>query len=393
MQNKETDSNALRGSALVDGNNEFAFNLYRQATTARSVNLFLSPFSISTALAMVFAGARSKTQQEMAVVLGMNDDPAVVHPQLASLIKTVFSNKLHDCRITLANRVWTQAGYQLRSEYTELLYKYYGAGLASLDFREQPGNASQLINRWVAEQTGGNIKNLISPQDLDERTRLVLTNAIYFRGEWTSRFRSADTKSARFSASLFHSANVRMMHQENQFAYGRVGGVQILELPYGKRGLSMMVLLPGRFGGLAKLERSLSVAKLNRWLLALEYRTVRVYLPRFRMRARLLLVPTLRAMGMVAACSETEADFSGITDQQPGLWISSVIHEAFVEVDEQGTEAAAATALTVAWMQSSGYRRPPRIPVFRADHPFVFLIRHVESGAVLFLGRVTNPQL
>jgi serpin B len=391
MRNNETEMIGTKQAAVVDANNEFAFTLYRQTATARSENLFFSPFSISTALTMMFAGAGGRTKQEMAAILGLKDDPAVIHPRLARLIKAVFSSELHDCRISLANRIWAQAGYRLRSEHVELLKKYYGAGLESLDLRGQPKSACQVMNRWVAEQTEGNIENLISPQDLNELTRIVLINAIYFKGQWTAPFRSANTSDARFFVSPSRRAGVKMMHQENRFAYGCADGVQILELPYGKKvGLSMVVLLPRRFGGLAKLQRSLSVDTLNRWLTALAPRVVRVYLPRFRIRERIMLVPALRAMGMVAACSETEADFSGISGQQPGLCISSVIHEAFVEVDEKGTEAAAATAVLGALMLSR-IHLPPRIPVFRADHPFIFLIRHVESGTVLFLGRVMNP--
>ena len=391
MQKNDTQPIGTKRAALVDANHKFAFNLYRQTATARSDNLFFAPFSISTALAMMFAGAGENTRQEMAAVLGLKDDPAVIHPHLARLIKAVFASELHDCRISLANRIWAQAGYRLRSEFVERLEKVCGAGLESLDLQAQPQSACQVMNRWVAEQTEGNIENLISSQDLNELTRIVLINAIYFKGQWTAPFPTKNTRDARFYLSPFRRTSVKMMHQENRFAYGRADGVQILELPYGRKaGLSMVVLLPRRFGGLARLQRSLSVDTLNRWLAALEPRTVRVYLPRFRFRQRIQLAPTLRAMGMVTACSETAADFSGISDQQPGLCISSVIHEAFVEVDEKGTEAAAATAVLGAMMRSR-IHLPPRIPVFRADHPFIFLIRHVESGTVLFLGRVTNP--
>jgi serpin B len=225
---------------------------------------------------------------------------------------------------------------------------------------------------------------------LSELTRLLLTNAIYFKGDWTRKFDEAATKRATFHLGLFNKVQVQMMHQQAEFAYAKVGGVQVLELPYGSRDLSMLVLLPRRTCGLAKLESRLSLGELNQWGTALVPQTVKVFLPRFCLTEQFGLADALRSMGMASAFSDTQADFSGISDQRPGLYVSDVIHKAFLDVNEEGTEAAAATAVTMA-LRCSGFHRPPPIPVFRADHPFVFLIRHNESGSILFMGRVVNP--
>ncbi len=375
---------------IVQGNNEFALDLYGHLARCGASNLFFSPYSISSALAMTFAGARNQTVQQMANVLRFAADQENLHRAFAGLNEKVFGGKSHGYKIELANRLWGQRGYQLRPEFLELLRREYGADLEQLDFGGQPESASQKINQWVEEQTAGKIRNLISPEALGELTRLLLTNAIYFKGDWTRQFDEAATKRAAFHRGLFNKIKVQMMHQQAEFAYAKVGGVQVLELPYGSRDLSMLVLLPKRASGLAKLESRLSLERLNQWVTALVPQTVNVFLPRFCLTEQFALTDVLRSMGMALAFSDTEADFSGMTDQQPGLCISDVIHKAFVEVNEEGTEAAAATAVTMALMRSK-FHRPPPIPVFRADHPFIFMIRYQESGSILFMGRVVNP--
>lgn len=375
---------------IIQGNNEFALDLYGHLARSGSSNLFVSPCSISCALAMTFAGARGKTEREMATVLRFPDDQESLDAAFVGLNENVFGGQHLGYKIKVANRLWGQHGYDLRREFLERLRTAYGAELQQLDFGGQPASASQEINRWVEEQTAGKITNLISPASLSELTRLLLTNAIYFKGAWKNRFAEAATKEASFHLGLFNKVKVQMMHQEAEFRYAKVGSVQVLELPYGRRDLSMLVLLPKRTLGLAKLESRLSLGRLNEWGTALVPQTVKVFLPRFCLTEQFGLADVLRSMGMASAFSDTQADFSGISDQRPGLYISDVIHEAFVDVNEEGTEAAAATAVTMA-LRCSGFHRPPPIPVFRADHPFIFLIRHNESGSILFMGRAANP--
>ena len=271
----------------------------------------------------------------------------------------------------------------------------YGADLEQLDFNKQPELACRKINQWVEDQTAGKITNLISPDALNEFTRLLLVNAIYFKGDWTEKFDEAATKEDSFHQGLLSEIKVQMMHQQANFSYAKVGDVQVLELPYGSRDLSMVVLLPERVDGLAKLETALSVSNMNRWITALVPQLVEVFLPKFRLTGQFALADVLKSMGMATAFDIEASDFSGITDPgaciQIPLCISEVIHKAFVEVNEEGTEAAAATAVTMELL-SAEFHRPPPVPVFRADHPFVFMIRHNESGSILFMGRVVNPE-
>ena len=385
---KKTTCSAL--TKIVHGNNEFALDLYRKLANEGKSSLFFSPCSISSALAMTFAGARGRTEREMAAVLHFDAQQGRLHEVFSKLNKQIFAGSTHGYRINIANRLWGQQGYQFREEFLEILLSRYRAELEQLDLRGQPTVACQRINQWVEEQTAGKITNLISSDALNELTRLLLVNAIYFKGDWTRRFQEEATQDASFHLGLFSKIKVQMMHQQADFLYAKVGGVQLLELPYGDRDLSMVVLLPRRVGGLAKLERTLSVSKFDKWLTALSPQTVKVFLPKFRFTEQFALSDVLKSMGMTLAFSDTEADFSGMTDQKPGLNISEVFHKAFVEVNEKGTEAAAATAVTMA-LSRGGFHRPPRIPVFRADHPFIFLIRHNDSGSILFLGRVMNP--
>ncbi len=379
-------------SSLVDAGNQFAVELYRHIRMTESSNLFFSPFSVATALALAYAGASGLTRQEMKAAMRLPDHPAIVHPHLANLIKTVFSPNSRDIRISLANRMWAQAGYRLLPAFLDTLKTHYETSLDSLDFVSEAESAVRTINDWVARQTEGKVPELISPQDLNELTRLIVVNAIYFRGTWQSPFENVDTHDATFHVSPQQRTPVRMMHQQSHFAYREVDDVQIVELPYGmKEEMSLVIFLPRKSEQLTNVEHSLSSELLNRWLGSLEHQTVQVFLPKFWIRQRLQLVPMLSAMGMASAFSPTCADFSGMTDETPGLCISQIIHEAFVEVDEQGTEATAATAMTMMLGSSAIDPRVQRIPIFRADHPFIFLIRHVESGTVLFLGRVMNP--
>ena len=381
--------------AIVQGNNEFALDLYSRLAQAEKSNLFFSPYSISSALAMTFAGACGDTEQKMASVLRFPADQEQVHAAFSNLNQQILTGSKHGYTINVANRLWGQQGFRIAKQFLDILRTRYGADLEQMDFAKQPEQASQKINGWVEDQTAGKITNLISPEALSELTSLLLVNAVYFKGDWTEKFDEGSTEEAPFHLGILNKNKVQMMHQQADFSYTKVGGVQILELPYGNRDLSMVVLLPNRIGGLAKLESALSVSNLSKWTSALVPQSVKVFLPRFRLTEQFALAEVLKSMGMASAFELGSANFFGITD--PGacmvipLCISEVLHKAYVEVNEEGTEAAAATAVTME-LCSAAFHRPPPVPVFRADHPFVFLIRHNESGSILFLGRVANPE-
>jgi serpin B len=365
----------------VQGNTEFALDLYQKLRTTEG-NLFFSPYSISTALAMTYAGARGDTEVQIAQALHFLLDQKQLHPAFALLeAKLGEVGKKGHVQLRVANTLWPQKGYAFLEEFLASTKQYYGVMITSVDY----GNAEaarHTINVWVEEKTESKIKDLIPPGVFDNLTRLVLVNAIYFRGNWACQFDQSLTSVAPFWVTSDEQVQVPMMTQTHEFRYGEDNGLQVLELPYAGDDLSMLVLLPREIGGLAKLEESLTVGNLDTWTRNLSETEVVVFLPRFEMTFPFRLDGTLKSMGMVDAFSG-KADFSGM-DKEP-LFISAVLHKAFVVVNEQGTEAAAATAAFV----SLGLPSPP--PIFRADRPFVFLIRENSTGNTLFLGRVVNP--
>lgn len=375
--------------ALAHANGRFALGLYRQLAKEEG-NLFFSPYSISAALAMAYAGAEGQTKKEMAQVLHFDMPQQQLHTAFAAIQRKVHgTNAPSGIQLSVANRLWGQAGFPLQPQFQHTLRSAYGAELVQLDFVQQPEAARQTINGWVADRTQQKIQDLLPPGVLDAMTRLVLTNAVYFKGAWTEAFEKERTKDAPFYVSSREKISVPMMQQTHRFNYAAANNVQILELPYGKqRELAMIVLLPKDTDGLADLETQLTADTLQEWLAQLRSRKVNVLLPRFRLTAQFQLTDALQAMGMRRAFTPGEADFSGIATQEE-LVISAVIHKAFVDVNEQGTEAAAATGVAVAVTAAPVDDEPI---VFRADHPFVFLIRDNRTGSVLFLGRVTNPK-
>ncbi|UCG32286.1 MAG: serpin family protein [Phycisphaerales bacterium] len=369
-------------AAVVEGNTVFALDLYDKLRTAEG-NLFLSPYSISTALAMTYAGARSETAAQMADVLHFSLDQEELHPAFAALESSLeAASDASGCRLHVANALWGQQGHGFLTEFLALTQEHYGAGFREVDFGRATEQARQTINAWVADQTERKIKELLLQGDVDPSTVLALTNAIYFKGDWASQFDPGATIDAPFRISETEEVVVPMMRQTRKFALYEDDGLDVLELPYVGDRLSMLILLPKKTDGLTAVEESLSRENLRMWLGQSRVQPVQVSLPRFKLETRFDLSNTLQAMGMTDAFSGAAADFSGMTGQRD-LFISLVIHEAQVEVNEEGTEAAAATAVVM--------RKGPLPAAFTADHPFCFLIRDKETGSILFLGRVTNP--
>jgi len=376
-------------SAVVEGNNAFAVALYGQLRS-QDGNLFFSPESISTALAMTYAGARGQTATEMAKTLHFTLPPDRLHPAMGALLNDL--NAEHTgYQLRVADALWAQQDYRFLDSFLQLTKDDYGAGFHPVDFKLGADAARHTINQWVEEKTENKIKDLLAPGVLNARTRMVLTNAIYFKGNWETQFDKTQTMDEDFHLSAAQSVKARLMHREGRFNYFNGGTFQALEIPYKSQELSMIVLLPNDVGGLPALEESLTAANAKDWLHRLgPVPKVIVSLPSFKMTQQFGLKDKLGAMGMVQAFQEHSANFSGMSDDPRGLFISAVIHKAFIDVNEEGTEAAAATAVT---MRHAMARMPVQVQpvVFRADHPFLFLIRDDRSGGILFLGRVTDP--
>ena len=373
-------------ATVVQGNNAFAVALYDQLGH-QAGNLFFSPESISTALAMAYAGARGNTATEMAKALHFTLPPARLDGAMGALLRDL--NAAHsEYQLNVANALWAQQGYTFLDQFLNLLKTDYGAGLQQLDFQGAPEAARSTINQWVEQRTQNRIKDLLAPGSLRPDTRLVLTNAIYFLGNWQTQFDKAQTRDEDFYLSQTKSATAPLMHREGSFGYFDGGSFQVLEIPYKSNELSLIVLLPKERSGLAGLEKSMTAANLQEWLRQMApVSKVIVTLPRFKATQEFELSSALRALGMPQAFA-SNADFSGMTGKRD-FAISAVIHKAFVDVNEEGTEAAAATAVT---MRALAMRVPgPPPPVFRADHPFVFLIRDNGSRSILFMGRMTDP--
>ena len=376
-------------ATLVNGNSTFTLNLY-QAIKERGGNLFYSPYSISLALAMTYAGARGETEQQMADTLCFTLPQDRLHPALNSLDielsrrgEGAKGKDEEGFRLNIVNAIWGQKDYKFLSEFLDVLAENYGAGLRILDFASAPEESRITINNWVSDQTEGRIKDLIPQGLIDSLTRLVLTNAIYFNAAWQDPFNEDATYDGTFYLLNGDEITVPMMRQTESFGYGEGDGYQAVELPYDGRETSMVILLPTA-GNFESFEDLLDAQQLDKIIGRLEYREVALTMPKFEFDSEFSLGETLAAMGMPAAFSGS-ADFSGMTGNRE-LFIADVVHKAFVSVDEAGTEAAAATAVVMPMAM------PPEEPVeVTIDRPFIFLIRDIETGTILFVGRVVNP--
>lgn len=366
--------------ALVAGNNAFALDLYARVGSGKG-NQFFSPYSISTALAMTYAGARGRTAEQMARVLHFKLEPNRLHAAFKALMEDLnTAGEKGGFHLSVANALWAQKGYTFIPEFLELIESNCQAGFSELDFMRAAEPARQIINRWVEQRTQQKIENLISPGLLNPETTLVLTNAIYFKGNWAHPFKREKTRPGPFTLIDGKRRAVPMMHRTGSYGYREESDYQVLELLYAGYRLSMVILLPRQADGLARLYENLTVGKLDQCLQQLSEQNVMVSLPKFRLICQYKLGKILPAMGMNDAFSGS-ADFSGMTGRAE-LFISEVVHKAFVEVNEEGTEAAAATGVIKARSLS---------PAFVADHPFLFLIRDRSSGSILFIGRVMEP--
>jgi serpin B len=370
---------------LVRGNTAFAMDLYQRLAGTEG-NVFFSPHSISTALAMTYAGARGNTAAEMAATLRLPPGQQAVHPAFGALQEALGQAQRDGIRLVAANSLWPQRGYPFREDYLALLRRHYGVSVTPVDYQAAREEARATINGWVEEHTESRIRDLLAPSDLSALTRMVLVNAVYFKGSWQHAFPLGDTTDAPFHLAGGRTVQTPMMTQKLSCGYASLPMLEALELPYADGGMSMVVLLPGKEEGIAALEKALSPETLAGWLGALRNQEVQVALPRFKTTCRFRLNDVLMAMGMRDAFREADANFEGMDGRANWLYIGAAVHKAFVEVNEEGTEAAAATGVV---MVARGL--PARTPVFRADRPFLFLIRETRSGAILFAGRLADP--
>ena len=368
--------------AVVQGCNAFGLALYRQIRTEKG-NLFFSPSSIHTALAMTYAGARGNTAAEMAKTLRYGKGKEFFAAYGKVLARTA-AGKDAKYEFNVANALWLQHDKPFLKPFLALNAEHFGAGLFDVDFKRQFEAARGRINKWVEGKTKEKIKDLLPPGSLNPRTRMVLTNAIYFKGDWASQFKKTATRDMDFRVAPGRTVKVPMMYQSGKFAYTATGEIRAIKMPYKGDDLSMVVLLPRQPGDLTKFEASLTAKSLDAIIARLRRpRKVLTYFPRFKTEYKMKMKPILKKMGMGEAFS-MRADFSGMTGSQD-LFIADVYHKAFVKVDEKGTEAAAATAVG---MPANGGSRT----VFKVDHPFIFLICHEKTGMILFLGRITEPK-
>jgi serpin B len=376
---KSADPEQVRADrpALVKGNTAFALDLYNQLRS-KDGNLFLSPYSISTALAMTFAGAAGETEKQMARGMHFGLEQERLHPAFASLLRDLRSDGKKGYQLAVANSFWGQKAVAFREPFLQTLRDDYDSEMQRVDAFD--GAAVQAINAWVEKKTQDKIKDLFKPGDLrPETTRLVLVNAIYFKGFWEQPFPKTAAADGVFLVSPEKKVAAPFMFKEGLFKNHKADDFQALELPYKGKDVSMVVLLPNKIDGLAALEKTLTPERLDGVLAKLQPYEVQVTFPKFKVEAEFSLNGTLAAMGMPSLFEG--ADLSRMSDRP--LVISRVVHKAVVDVNEEGTEAAAATGV-------SGDEGEP--VKFRADHPFLFLIRDNRSGSVLFLGRLTNPR-
>ena len=372
---------------LVAGNNRFAFDLFH-AVAQEEGNLFFSPYSISTALAMTYAGARGETAVQMADTLHYTLAQSQLHAAFNALnLRLTASDDEEEFALAIANALWSQKDEEFRQEFLDLLAAHYGAGIHLVNFQSEAGReaASERINQWVSDATSGRITDLVNPKLFTSRTRLVLTNAIAFDGLWQQPF-DGDTENAGFTLLDGSSVRVLLMQRYATITpYASGEGWQAAEVAYQGGRAHMLVLLPAE-GHFERFASELDTARLAEIEAALTPTDLALYLPRFEYAADLTLAETLADMGMPLAFSESAADFSGIAEIPPLLYISHVLHKAYVAVDELGTEAAAATEVEV--VVGSEEVMPETM---RVDRPFLFLIRDTEQGTILFLGRVVDP--
>ncbi|HNW68895.1 MAG TPA: serpin family protein [Bacteroidales bacterium] len=370
---------------ITENNNLFALDLYKKIGNNQA-NLFYSPYSISTALAMTYAGAKGKTENEMAMVMHFPANNAEFYTKYNDVLKNINAlNNGSTVNIYTVNSIWAQKDFKFRDEFMGILKNSFNSSVNLVDFIKETENSRIQINKWVETQTNEKIKELIKPGLIDYLTRMVLVNAIYFKADWQTTFDKQQTQKMDFRMDETNAVSCDFMFAEQEFKfYENEDGLKAIEIPYSSGKMSMLIILPKDNAGFSTLKKEINPDFYKKVNSALVSKKVKLYLPKFKIISEFELSDMLKQMGMPEAFSD-RADFSGMTGTKD-LKISKVIHKAFVEVNETGTEAAAATAVVMRVKSM-----PVAPPEFRADHPFMFIIKENTDNSILFAGNIYNP--
>jgi serpin B len=362
---------------IVDANNQFMIDYYSITSTDED-NSFFSPWSLLSAFSVLYEGVRGQTADEISRVFYLPTDDSARRDSFGTMQNNLNVNG-SGYELRNANALWIQQGFGIKEDFINISKQYYDSKVSEVNFpADEP-----IIDSWVEEKTNNKIKDLIKGKT-DDSTRLVITNAIYFKGTWQTEFEPNQTQDSQFRVNEDKSVSVPMMNIQSEFPYAETGDLQILSLPYKGQRMSMLVLLPK--DNLESIEKSITVEKLEYWKKSLQEQEIRLFMPKFKLETTYELPEIMKNLGMKLAFDGDNADLSGIANIPPRLFVTAAVHKAFVEVNEEGTEAAAATGIDVS-VTSLG----PELPVFRADHPFVFLIQDNETGLILFIGKVADP--
>jgi len=371
---------------VVNANTLFSadvYNLYNE----EEKNIFFSSYSISSALTMTYEGAKGQTAEEMKKVLHLPSDKNITRSDFRTINEEINAEN-KSFQLSVVNALWAQEEYPFIEDYFTIVDTYYGGKVSNLNFANNAESSRKEINDWVEQQTSNRIKNLLSKGSVSPSTKLILTNAIYFKGDWNNKFKTRYTEKEKFMLSSGQEVNVLMMHKTSYYNYGETNNVQILEMDYEGREISMLVILPKENSDV--IDKDIDGKTIREWQDSVGRAKVEVSFPKFKFETEYSMANDLQQMGMSAAFNPTMADFTGMTTKEE-LFISQVVHKTFVEVTEEGTEAAAATAVSM-MASSAGPGEPEEIKVFKADHPFIFIIQQKDSGNILFMGKVNNPE-
>ena len=395
-----TDSNTFpstvkplsEAGSVVEASHQFALEFYAHIKgEAEGENIFFSPYSISTAIAMMYEGARNKTAEEIQSVFHFPEDQSLRRSSF-QVIQSYLNRQGMPYELSTANALWIEKELNLQNTFKTVLTEFYKGEAFDVDFKRASERERQRINKWGEKETRDKIKNLLPEGSVNSMTRLVLTNAIYFKGKWENQFEKDQTRDEDFWLNEHQAKQVPMMWQSDDFNYAQTEDLQILEIPYEGGELSMLILLPKGKGAedLKSLEESLTMDNLNLWRESLRNEKMdEVFIPKFKFNSAYQLKKSLGAMGMPLAFNPSahgqDKGFSGITEEED-LYVDDIYHKAFVDVNEEGTEAAATTG---AGMYLTSYS--PVQLIFKADHPFLFLIQERTTGYILFMGKVANP--
>jgi serpin B len=377
---------------IVQGSNDYAWDSWQASRGHIEGNMFTSPFSQVAAMSMVLAGAEGETEDELAAALSVPEGGEEAwHEHLGLLIADLSGEHHRPYTLYTANQLWGQLDYPWEQPFLDVTGDHYQAPMEDTDFRTDPEGARQDINDWVAHQTRDRIPELFEAGDIDSLTRMVLANAIYFLADWDLPFDEGDTQDRAFTLADGAEVMVATMSQNEEHGFADLEGLKILEMSYESGEVSMVFLLPDEVDGLEALEDQMDRETVDGWLGQTHEAQVDVRIPSFEMETEFPIEEVLVDLGIETAWIEGEADFSGMLDPDvENLWIGRVVHKAFVRMDEEGTEAAAATGVVMKGEMSAAPSEPA---TFHADHPFVFLIRDRLTGTILFQGRMSDPSL